>query len=138
MKGWLIVNGFVDSTKFSELYSYLCRAAERHGIELLIKTSDTLVGVLGERILGTDRPDFVLFWDKDIHLAKRLEGEGVRLFNNARAIEISDSKILTAQTLFGKVRAPRTVISPKTFEGIGYNKLDFVEESYPFAFKPLC
>ena len=129
MTGWLIVNGFLGSEKFNELYRYLSRAAERHSISLEIKSSDSFAVPMGETICKDLRPDFVLFWDKDIHLARRLESEGIRLFNSADAIEICDNKILTAVTLAGKVATPKTVISPKTFEGVGYNKLDFVENA---------
>ena len=129
MKAWLIVNGFVDSKKFNELYGYLSRAAVKRGIELDIKTSDSLTAPVGKNLCGKDRPDFVIFWDKDIHLARRLEAEGIRLFNRAEAIEICDSKILTALALNGRVATPKTVISPKTFEGVGYNKLEFVENA---------
>ena len=128
MKGWLIVNGFIGSSKFNELYEFLERAAKKRGIELRIKTSDSLAGIVGERIC--EEPlDFVLFWDKDIHLAHRLEAEGVRLYNSARAIEICDSKALTATALVGKVATPRTIIAPKTFEGLGYTKREFVENA---------
>lgn len=129
MKAWLIVNGFVDSNKFNELYGYLSRAAARHNIALEIKASDSFTRPVGERICGEDRPDFVLFWDKDIHLARRLEKEGLRLFNSAGAIEICDNKILTAVALDGKVKTPRTIISPKTFEGVGYKRQEFVKNA---------
>lgn len=129
MKAWLIVNGFVDSNKFNELYGYLSRAAARHNIALEIKTSDSFTRPVGERICVEDRPDFVLFWDKDIHLARRLEKEGLRLFNSAGAIEICDNKILTAVALDGKVKTPRTIISPKTFEGVGYKRQEFVKNA---------
>ena len=129
MNAWLIVNGFMGTEKFRELYRFLSRAAEKHGITLKIKANDELAVALGEDIFGGDRPDFVIFWDKDTVLAKRLENEGVRLFNSASAIEICDSKILTAQALCGTVPTPRTIISPKTFEGVGYNSLKFLENA---------
>ena len=129
MKGWLIVNGFVASNKFHEIYSYLSGAAARRKIDLEMRTSDSFATPVGEKICKDLRPDFLLFWDKDIHLASRLEGEGIRLFNSASAIEICDNKILTAKALCGKVPTPRTIISPKTFEGVGYNTLNFVENS---------
>ena len=129
MNGWLIVNGFLGSQKFNELYGYLSRAAERHSITLEIKTSDSFTVPMGEMICKDTRPDFVLFWDKDIHLARRMEAEGIRLFNSADAIEICDNKILTAAALSGKIATPKTVISPKTFEGVGYNSLNFVENA---------
>lgn len=128
MKAWLIVNGFIDAGKFRELYEYLSRAASHRGIELEIKSSASLAGVVGE-VIAIDRPDAVLFWDKDIHLARVLEKEGLRLYNSASAIEICDSKALTALRLSDKVSIPRTVIAPKTFEGIGYTSLDFLENA---------
>lgn len=129
MKAWLVVNGFVGSEKFRELYGYLSRSAEKRGITLEIKPHDTLALPLGEKICDSGRPDFVLFWDKDINLARRLESEGLLLFNSSRAIEICDSKALTAATLEGKVRTPKTVIAPKTFEGVGYNSPKFIENA---------
>lgn len=129
MNAWIVVNGFVDSAKFRELYGFLSRAAEKRGITLNVKATDTFAVPVGEKITANERPDLVLFWDKDVSLARRLEAEGVRLFNSARAIEICDSKVLTAECLAGKVATPRTLIAPKTFEGLGYSKCDFVERS---------
>ena len=76
-----------------------------------------------------DKPDFVIFWDKDIYLAQRLENLGIRLFNNASAIELCDNKILMYQELnkYG-IRIPKTYIAPKTFENVGYTSLDFIEK----------
>ena len=128
MKAWLIVNGFINSAKFNDLYGYLTHAAERRGVTLSVKTADTLV-CLTDAEIESARPDFILFWDKDVHLARRLEGLGIRLYNSARAIEICDSKALTYTALVGKVRTPRTVIAPKTFEGVGYNNLTFLENA---------
>lgn len=129
MKGWLIVNGFVASAKFAELYSFLSRAADMRGISLEIKTSDSFTLPLGERLAGGEHPDFVLFWDKDVRLASRLEKEGLRLFNSASAIEICDNKALSAEALTGVVPTPKTVIAPKTFEGVGYNSRKFLENA---------
>ena len=102
-----------------------------------MKTNNSLALLLGESLCGDGRPDFVLFWDKDTELAKRLEGEGLRLFNSADAIAVCDNKALTARALVGHVPTPRTVISPKTFEGVGYNNLDFVENSARLLGLPL-
>lgn len=126
MSGWLIVNSFIDSKKFRELYDYLKNAAARNGITLAIKTTDSLICDIESDLIGLERPDFVLFWDKDIYMAKRLEEEGIRLYNSARAIEICDNKILTGLCLKNIVPIPKTVIAPKTFEGINYNKKIFL------------
>lgn len=126
MKGWLVVNGFLGSEKFREIYAFLSRAAEGRGIEIEVKNSDALACAVGEDLFRDERVDFALFWDKDIYLARQMEMLGVRLFNSADAIAICDNKAETALALQGKVRTPKTVISPKTFEGIGYSKTDFL------------
>lgn len=128
MKAWLIVNGFLDSTKFTDLYGYLSRSAKKHGVTLEIKSSDSLVCKTDEEI-RQEALDLVLFWDKDVHLAARLEKIGLKLYNSAKAIEICDNKALTYLALEGKVATPKTVIAPKTFEGVGYTTLDFVENA---------
>jgi ribosomal protein S6--L-glutamate ligase/gamma-F420-2:alpha-L-glutamate ligase len=129
MKAWLVVNGFIGSEKFRELYAFLSRAAEKRNIALEVKTNDSLSLPVGEKICDANRPDFVLFWDKDITLARRLEAEGIRLFNSANAVQTCDNKALTAVKLSGKVATPKTVIAPKTFEGVGYNNHIFLENA---------
>jgi len=137
MRGWLVFNGFLQSEKFDELYAYLGRAAKGEGIELHGKRSTELFGV---QITDFDRPDFVLFWDKDYVLAKHLEGAGLRLFNNAEGMRLCDDKSLTYLALEGRVRMPKTLIAPKTFEGVGYTDRAFLslaaeELSFPMVVK---
>ena len=90
MRGWLVVNGFLQSNKFSELYAYLQKAAIGEGIDLSIKTATELFSALDEGICGVEKPNFALFWDKDYTLAKRLEQAGVAVFNSAEAVRICD------------------------------------------------
>lgn len=129
MKGWLVVNGFLESKKFDEIYSYLKNAAKTEGIELALLGADELICEVEDGFSGFERPDFVLFWDKDVSLARRLEKAGIRLFNSAEAIEICDNKILTSLALRGAVPMPKTVIAPKTFENVGYSSRRFLEKA---------
>ena len=143
MRGWLIVNGFLQSNKFSELYDFLQSAAAGEGIDLSVKTSTELFCALDEGICGDKKPDFALFWDKDYPLAKRLEQEGVALFNSAEAMRICDDKSLTAVALRGKVRMPKTLIAPKTFEGVGYGEGEWLRGAieslgFPMVVKEAC
>lgn len=128
MKGWLIVNGFIKSAKFTDLYELFSDAAEKADVRLEIKTSDSLVCATDESF-SADLPDFILFWDKDVYLARRLESFGIPLFNSSRAVEVCDDKILTVLALGGKVPVPKTVIVPKTYEGIGYNDFGFLRRA---------
>ncbi|HKL80135.1 MAG TPA: RimK family alpha-L-glutamate ligase [Mobilitalea sp.] len=76
-----------------------------------------------------DRADFILFWDKDVRLARFLELQGYLVFNSSASIEMCDDKSLTHLTLMNAgIPMPRTVIAPKTFDNIGYTNLDFLVE----------
>ena len=139
MKAWLIVNTFMDNAKFKNLYEMLSVAFKKRDIALEIKRSEDISLEVGFKLI--DKPDFAIFWDKDIYLAKRLEQNNIRLFNNARAVELCDNKILMYQELAKQgIRIPRTFIAPKTFEGLGYNSRHFVKEiadqiGYPLIIK---
>ncbi len=128
MKGWLVVNAFLDSEKFKGIYSLLLESAKLHNISLELFTTAQLTDVIGEGFRGNTLPDFAVFWDKDVCLARSLEEAGVRLFNCAAAIEACDNKALTSLVLSKAcVRIPKTIIAPKTFEGVGYSSFDFLD-----------
>ena len=125
MKAWLVINSFMNTEKFKNLYQMLSDAFNKRGISLEIKTASDISLEVGKKI--NDKPGFVIFWDKDIYLAQRLEQQGFKLFNSARAVELCDNKILMYQELSkNNIRIPRTFIAPKTFEGLNYFKRDFV------------
>ncbi|MGM9645148.1 MAG: RimK family alpha-L-glutamate ligase [Eubacteriales bacterium] len=137
MLGWLVINSFIDSKKFNELYDCFKNASMRNGIDLEIKTTDSLICDIESNFTNFKLPDFVLFWDKDIYLAQMLEQQNLRLFNSARAIELCDNKILTGLCLKNKVPIPKTIIAPKTFEGVNYCKKEFLVKSIEILGLPL-
>ena len=125
MKAWLVVNSFMNTEKFKNLYQMLSFAFNKRSISLEIKTASDISLEVGKKI--NDKSAFVIFWDKDIYLAQRLEQQGFKLFNSAKAVELCDNKILMYQELAkNNLRIPRTFIAPKTFEGLNYSKRDFV------------
>lgn len=151
---WLVVNGFIHTEKFRQIFEWLVQAAEKQGCRLEIKTNAQLLPQLvmgaeyrhskddAERQFPWKRtPQFVVFWDKDVRLARLLEKCGLRLFNHAQSIEACDDKARTFLELQGSgIRMPRTIIAPKTFRQEGYLELDFlqaVEEQldYPMVVK---
>lgn len=143
MKGWIVVNCFVNSLKFKELYGFFKSSAEKLNIQLEIRTSDSFICSTDKFFSKFDLPDFIIFWDKNIYLAQQLETLGIPLFNSAKAIQLCDNKILTTLALNNKVAIPKTIIVPKTFEGVGYNKFTFLEEAIkvlglPIIIKEAC
>ena len=129
MKGWIIVNNFLRIEKFLRMYNYLKESFSKENIQLEVKFS----GDVSEKLWGKgieDSPSFVLFWDKDIYLAKQLENKGVKVFNSSKSIELCDNKMLMYLELMNKgVRIPKTILAPKTFEGVNYNNLNFLDEA---------
>lgn len=139
-KGLLVVNAFLRTNKFDELYTFLRDAAEDEGMQLEVMTNAELVCALEGDFSPADYR-FVVFWDKDILLAQRLEQLGMRLFNSARSIALCDDKSLTWLALRERhVPMPRTVPAPKTFPAIGYPDTAFAREigktlGYPVVVK---
>ena len=141
MRCWLIVNSFVNSSKFLEIYDLIREQAISRNIEMEIKRTDELMCSVQSDFEGFDLPKTAIFWDKDILLARRLEDAGVRLFNPASAIEACDNKELTYIILKkNNIPFPRTFFSPKAFSGSGVNNLRFLDSvegslDYPFVIK---
>lgn len=146
MTGWLITNAFLHSNKFTELNFWLIDAAKKHDIGLTLKTNAQVPVSLesGRLKLWEDKdlkPDFVLFWDKDIRLARYLEMKGIPVFNSSNAIAVCDDKSLTHLYLQAAgIRMPKTILAPMTYSNIGYNNQDFLEEiikriSFPMIIK---
>ncbi len=138
---WLAVNSFLNSEKFKELYSFLLRSAEKRNINLKIKKTSEIPLIAGAS-LTVPNPDFIIWWDKDVGLASLYENNGVRLYNTARAIELCDNKAKTVSELSknSKIKLPKTVFAPKTFDGIGYTDLSFLDMAesligYPMVIK---
>lgn len=105
------------------------------------KDPDSLKTVNAVEVMEKDKPDFVLFWDKDVKLARLMEASGHRVFNSADAIENCDDKAVTGIVLAGKgIKMPKTFISPLTYFDEGICGEEFVEQletqlDYPMVVK---
>lgn len=141
MKAWLVTNEFLHSNKFTEINLWLVEAAKKRKIELEIKTNTEIMAVLGSGYHQKESISFVLFWDKDVRLAKYLESLGYLVANSSDAIAACDDKSLTQILLQSKgIPMPKTVIGPMTYANIGYTNyhfLDRVEQElgYPMIVK---
>ena len=113
--GWLIVNSYYNPAKFNSLYKLLQESAEKAGLRFSKWTSDQRPTVIGSAARDP-KPSFVLFWDKDIQLAKTMELSGLKLFNSAESIALADDKIETLLKLAAKgVPIPDTIPAPTCF-----------------------
>ena len=98
----LVVNGFLNSAKFTDLYKMFVSSGKRNGVDVEIKTSSDLSRPLGCFSNDVAKPDFVIFWDKDIYLAEELEKSGLKVFNSSKSIELCDNKIKNSLDLEGE------------------------------------
>lgn len=119
--GWLIVNSYYNPAKFNSLYRVLEESAEKAGLHFSKWTSDQRPTVVGSQA-KEPKPKFVLFWDKDIQLAKTMELSGLHLFNSAEAIALADDKMETALKLAkAAIPIPDTIPAPTCFPGCKRN-----------------
>lgn len=125
-KGLLVTNHFLNTAHFERLYALFAQAAEKMGLALsLVRGGDFAREFSDTPAADTD---FVLFWDKDVPLARRLVRHGIPVFNSPDAIRICDSKAETAEALLrAGVPTPRTLCAPLTYPSIGYENTDFVK-----------
>ncbi len=141
MRGWLVVNGFLYTGKFTELTEMFVAAAERKGIYLEVRSNREIYTGIFELDHAVPRPDFVLFWDKDVILARYLELSGIPVYNSSRSIEVCDDKRKTYLSLLeAGIPIPRTISGPMTYENVGFPSLDFVDSlegglGYPLIVK---
>ena len=141
MHAWLVINHFIKSEKFAEISNLLVFAALDRQIKLTIKTNYELSLLTVKPFSQYERPDFVLFWNKDIRLARLLEAVGLRLFNTADATEICDDKVRTYVHLINSgLKMPKTLIVPQTYHNIDWGVYDIINVAedifgYPLVLK---
>ena len=121
MRGILVINQFLHSAKFDELVTLFEKAAEKIDVSLSVVRN-------AQFDTNFKDADFVLFWDKDILLAKQLEHQGLLVFNSADAIDCCDHKGKTWLALNeAGLPTPKTIVAPMTYENIGYTDTSFLE-----------
>ncbi|MFV0361642.1 MAG: RimK family alpha-L-glutamate ligase [Suipraeoptans sp.] len=147
LKGWLIINEFWSSPKVKALSERLIISASEMGHELKKMTNSEVLSKISLnengiiQIKGVNYPDFVLFWDKDVGLARLLEEMKIPLFNSSKSIEICDSKARTIIELANcSIKMPQTMIGPLRYVSENHIGTEFLEEAidslnFPFVAK---
>lgn len=111
---WIIFNGSLTSDKFYDQALLVKEAAERQNVQASIKKNYEVMMALSEAL--NDRPDFVVFLDKDILLARFLKLQGIQVFNDPEVIERCDNKANQyIQLAKHQIPMPKTIIAPKVY-----------------------
>lgn len=140
MNAWIIYSGSLDLKKIELIVKKLVEKASEKNINLeVIKNNEILpyYDELGNARLRTIKslsiPEFIIFWDKDIILARHLETMGFNVYNSSKAIEMCDNKSLTHLSLANLgIRVPKTILSSYTF-----NKQNLSDEYINTVFEML-
>ncbi|MBQ9716140.1 MAG: RimK family alpha-L-glutamate ligase [Clostridia bacterium] len=119
MLGWFVTSGYFQNESVLYVKDCFKKAFAKHGVEFChVRSNEKIcfIGQDGNVVLQGQKPDFVVFWDKDVLFATMLEKIGIKVFNNSRAIEICDDKAKTAVFLAGNgIAMPKTVVAPLVF-----------------------
>ncbi len=119
MRGAVVINAYLDGPSFKEPAEMMAAAGDARGVGVDTFLNTELSAAVGDEKVLSDRlrdVDFIVFWDKDIMLAKNLEICGYPVFNCSECIRMCDDKSLTHLVLeeWG-IPSIRTMISPQSF-----------------------
>ncbi|KMJ60315.1 hypothetical protein AB685_05745 [Bacillus sp. LL01] len=119
---WIIYNGNLPEEKFIEMATWINNVAMEHSISSKLVKNNQLIPAIVDgkpdliRAHDEPLPDFIIFFDKDVILAKHLELMGIPVYNSAACIETCDNKSLTFQALAGNgIPMPKTLLAPLVF-----------------------
>lgn len=111
---WIIYNGSLTSDKFQDQARLMQDAAERAGVKAIIKKNYEVMMDLTTSIVNP--PNFIVFLDKDILLARFLKNNGIPVFNDPEVIETCDNKANQyIQLAKNNIPMPKTIIAPKVY-----------------------
>lgn len=113
-KCWIIYNGSLVSDKFLDQARLMAEACHNAGVQPIIYKNYEILVDLSTPL--QNKPDFVIFLDKDILLATYLKDQGIPVFNDPEVIETCDNKakqyIKLAQA---EIPMPITIVAPKVY-----------------------
>lgn len=114
MEAIVLVNAYIRSGGMIRQAERVAEELRARGCDARIVRNGTFPAQVREgRIEVRERPDFVVYLDKDKYLPRMLERAGVRLFNRAEAVELCDDKMLTCIRLAGEgLCLPDTLAAP--------------------------
>ncbi len=112
---WIIYNGGLKSEKFVDQANLMAEAAKKYNVEPIILKNYDVIMNLQNKI--QDKPDFAIFFDKDVLLGEYLKQQGIPIFNDPETIATCDNKARQYLKLaHANIPMPKTIIAPKIYK----------------------
>lgn len=114
MKGIVLLNAYTKSAGANRQASRIAEELNALGVQTEMRLNGAFdADIFSSRVRLAQKPDFVVYLDKDKYLSRLWEKEGLRLFNSAEGVEVCDDKMLTYIALAnGGVEIPDTLPAP--------------------------
>lgn len=114
MKGIVLLNAYTKSAGANRQASRIAEELNALGVQTEMRLNGAFdADIFSSRVRLAQKPDFVVYLDKDKYLSRLWEKEGVRLFNSADGVEVCDDKMLTYIAMAnGGVEIPDTLPAP--------------------------
>lgn len=124
---WIIYNGSLVSDKFVDQANLMAEAVKKYNVTPhVLKNCDVIISLHNTLI---EKPDFVIFFDKDVLLGHYLKQQGIPVFNDPEIIEICDNKAKQYLKLASKnIPMPKTIIAPKIYKNFSITHTDYYKK----------
>lgn len=122
MKGLIISNGYGLADGIINQINRLKEEFAKRNIEIDVKKNNEILVFVDQSNIKCNlgHYDFIIYLDKDRFVARMLEKCGYRLFNNAKAIELCDDKMLTHISLANNnIKMPISISSTLCYRDNG-------------------
>lgn len=118
MKGFIVKNAYFKSDSVEYQVNRIKSELELLGakVDVVCNAYGVYLDGSGEVVSSYEGYDFCVFLDKDKYLGEMLNKQGLKVFNDYRAIEDCDDKMKTYLRLSGsKIKIPKTLSAPLCF-----------------------
>lgn len=119
MKGLILTNAFYMTDSLNWHIERFKEEFKKLNIILDSKRNNEVIAYIeGNKIICRLDYNFIIYFDKDIHICRMLEKKGFKVFNSAYSMESCDDKMKTYIELSGHgIKMPKTINSPLMYKG---------------------
>ncbi len=142
LKGWIVYHGFNKTEKLKSHIDLFVATAKSLNVQLEARSTTSLLMLINQKNIPKVEVDFIIFYDKDVKLARWFELQNLKVINSATAIAACDDKVNTYLRLANQnIPLIPTISCPKRFYFIdwseyqGYLAMAIKELGFPLVIK---